>query len=197
MKCSQCQTLLEGYGLDLLSDMERFAVRRHLHECPQCAAKAAAIATLIGYRLEGRRGDALIMQAIEPSERLDVYLARTRLSGSEHRAIERQIRRMAHEMGKASLGHAALGPEQMLIRALLRLPEVVAQSARELAPHHLAYYAQELAAVFHSFYRDCRVVSSLPEDRDITLARLKLVDAARIVLARTLQLMGMTAPETM
>ncbi|MGQ9681139.1 MAG: arginine--tRNA ligase [Anaerolineae bacterium] len=88
-------------------------------------------------------------------------------------------------------------PEQMLIRALLRLPEVVAQAARELAPHHLTYYAQELAAVFHGFYRDCRVVSSLPEDRDITLARLKLVDAARIVLARTLQLMGMTAPETM
>ncbi|HOG46185.1 MAG TPA: arginine--tRNA ligase [Anaerolineae bacterium] len=88
-------------------------------------------------------------------------------------------------------------PEQNLLRQLLRLPEVVHQAAAERAPHHLTYYAQELAGVFHGFYRDCRVVSSDPADREITLARLKLVDAARIVLARTLHLMGMSAPETM
>ncbi len=88
-------------------------------------------------------------------------------------------------------------PEQTLLRALLRLPEVVQQAAADLAPHHLTYYAQELAGVFHGFYRDCRVVSSDPADREITLARLKLVDAARTVLARTLHLMGMNAPETM
>ncbi len=88
-------------------------------------------------------------------------------------------------------------PEQALLRALLLLPEVVQQAATELAPHHLTYYAQELAGVFHGFYRDCRVVSSDPADREITLARLKLVDAARIVLARTLHLMGMNAPESM
>ena len=88
-------------------------------------------------------------------------------------------------------------PEQNLIRALLRLPEVVYQAAADLAPHHLTYYAQDLAGVFHGFYRDCRVVSSDPADRAITLARLKLVDAARIVLARTLNLMGMSAPESM
>ena len=88
-------------------------------------------------------------------------------------------------------------PEQSLLRQLLRLPEVVHKAAAERAPHHLAYYAQELAAVFHGFYRDCRVVSSDPADRAITLARLKLVDAARIVLARTLHLMGMNAPEAM
>jgi arginyl-tRNA synthetase len=41
------------------------------------------------------------------------------------------------------------------------------------------------------------VVSSDPADRAITLARLKLVDAARVVLARTLNLMGMSAPESM
>jgi arginyl-tRNA synthetase len=88
-------------------------------------------------------------------------------------------------------------PEQSLLRALVRLPEVIQQAATNLAPHHLAYYAQDLAGIFHGFYRDCRVVSSDPADREITLARLKLVDAARIVLARTLGLMGMSAPETM
>ena len=99
------------------------------------------------------------------------------------------------DLGDVSLLTSA--PEQSLLRALLRLPELVHQAAEELAPHHLTYYAQELASVFHGFYRDCRVLSSDPADREITLARLKLVDAARIVLARTLHLMGMTAPEAM
>jgi arginyl-tRNA synthetase len=84
-----------------------------------------------------------------------------------------------------------------LIRKMLELREVIAKAATDLAPHHLAHYAQNLAATFHAFYRDCRVVSSLPEDAQMTKARLKLVHAAKIVLARTLHLMGMNAPESM
>ena len=61
-------------------------------------------------------------------------------------------------------------------------------------PHHLTYYAQDLATVFHAFYKDCRVVT---EDAALTKARLKLVAAARTVLGRTLDLMGMNAPERM
>jgi len=88
-------------------------------------------------------------------------------------------------------------PELALIRKMIRLPEVVRTAATHLAPHHLTYYAQDLASAFHSFYRDCRVVSSLPEDEAISKARLKLVLACKIVLARVLGLMGMTAPEVM
>jgi len=76
----------------------------------------------------------------------------------------------------------------------LLLPEIVEVVANTLEPHHLAYYAQDLATVFHSFYKQCRVVS---EDEALSHARLKLVKAAQIVLARTLHLMGMTAPEKM
>ena len=85
-------------------------------------------------------------------------------------------------------------PEQTLIRKMLQLPELVETAATKLEPHHLPYYAQDLAAVFHSFYKQCRVVSDDPE---MTKARLKLVNAARIVLAKTLGLMGVTAPEQM
>ena len=85
-------------------------------------------------------------------------------------------------------------PELTLIRKLLLLPELVETVARTLEPHHLPYYAQDLATVFHSFYKQCRVVS---EDAARTRARLKLVEAAKIVLAKTLHLMGMTAPERM
>ncbi len=85
-------------------------------------------------------------------------------------------------------------PELVLIRRMLRLPEIVEIAARTLEPHHLAYYAQDLATVFHSFYKQCRVVS---KDEALTKARLKLVAAAKLVLARTLHLMGVTAPEKM
>ena len=85
-------------------------------------------------------------------------------------------------------------PELTLIRKTLLLPEVVEVVASTLEPHHLAYYAQDLATVFHSFYKQCRVVS---QDEALTRARLKLVEAAKIVLAKTLHLMGMTAPERM
>jgi len=87
--------------------------------------------------------------------------------------------------------------ELTLIRHMLLLPEVVEQAAENLAPHHLTYYAQDLASVFHSFYKECRVVSSDPADAELNKARLKLVSAAKIVLAKTLTLMGMTAPERM
>jgi arginyl-tRNA synthetase len=87
--------------------------------------------------------------------------------------------------------------ELALIRQMLLLPEVVEQAAENLAPHHLTYYAQDLASAFHSFYKECRVVSSDPADAELNKARLKLVSAAKIVLAKTLRLMGMTAPERM
>jgi len=84
--------------------------------------------------------------------------------------------------------------ELNLIRKMLQLPEIVETIALTLEPHHLTYYAQELATVFHAFYKNCRVVT---DDTAMTAARLKLVKAAKIVLGRTLELMGMTAPDSM
>ena len=77
---------------------------------------------------------------------------------------------------------------------MLLLPELMETIVTTLEPHHLTYYAQDLATVFHSFYKQCRVVS---DDEALTRARLKLVEAAKTVLSRTLHLMGMTAPERM
>ena len=82
-----------------------------------------------------------------------------------------------------------------LLKKMLELPDVIQKCVRELSPHHLAHYALELAAEFHAFYRDCKVIDS--SDAELTQARIQLVTAARIVLARTLHLMGMNAPEAM
>ncbi len=89
------------------------------------------------------------------------------------------------------LGHES---ELSLVRAMLKLPETVELIVDTLEPQHLPYYAQDLATHFHSFYEKCRVVT---EDQGLSKARLKLVKAAQTVLAKCLDLMGMTAPERM
>ena len=108
------------------------------------------------------------------------------------------ILRLAQERGidyhDGNVSLLTTEPELTLIRKMLLLPELVETIATTLEPHHLTYYAQDLATVFHSFYKQCRVVSP---DEALTRARLKLVEAAKIVLSRTLHLMGMTAPEQM
>jgi len=104
---------------------------------------------------------------------------------AEHREID-------YSQGDVSLLTAE--PELTLIRRLILLPEIVERVALTLEPHHLPYYAQDLATVFHSFYKQCRVVS---KDEALTKARLKLVRATQIALAKILRLMSMTAPEKM
>ncbi|MCK4369322.1 MAG: arginine--tRNA ligase [Dehalococcoidales bacterium] len=109
-------------------------------------------------------------------------------------SILRLAQQRGIDYGDGDVSLLTTEPELTLIRKMLLLPEMVEVVAHTLEPHHLAYYAQDLATVFHSFYMQCRVVS---EDEKLTKARLKLVEAAKIVLARTLCLMGMTAPEKM
>jgi len=84
--------------------------------------------------------------------------------------------------------------EFSLIKKLIQFPEIVEDTARDYQIQKLPQYAMELAAVFHQFYHDCRVIS---EDKELTRARLGLVLAAKIVLKNTLGLMGISAPEKM
>jgi arginyl-tRNA synthetase len=77
---------------------------------------------------------------------------------------------------------------------MVKISEVIEIVASTREPHHLPFYAQDLATVFHSFYKQCRVIS---DDEAVTKARLRLVQAARVVLAKTLHLMGMTSPDKM
>ena len=77
---------------------------------------------------------------------------------------------------------------------MVQLPEVVDGIARTLAPHTLAHYAVELATAFHWFYDHCRVLSSEPGSEAVSQARLKLVQASKAALARTLALIGMSPP---
>lgn len=84
--------------------------------------------------------------------------------------------------------------ELALMRKMADFSDLVAGAARDRAPFRLTHYAQELASLFHSFYGNCHV---LGVEEDVEKARLALVDAARIVLALSLDLLGVSAPERM
>jgi arginyl-tRNA synthetase len=118
-----------------------------------------------------------------------IQYAHARISSILHLAQERGIN---YSHGDVSL--LASEPELALIRKMTQLPEVIEAVAHKLEPNYLLYYAQDLAIAFHSFYERCRVIS---KEKALTEARLKLVEAARIVFAKTLSLMDMTAPEKM
>jgi arginyl-tRNA synthetase len=85
--------------------------------------------------------------------------------------------------------------ELALIKETLRLSDVVKSCATRFDLHQLTFYARDLASAFNAFYRDCPVLGA--EDAALVGARLKLVKAARVGLARALGLMGMHAPEQM
>lgn len=86
-------------------------------------------------------------------------------------------------------------PEEIaLLRKLSEFPEIVAKAAQFLEPHRITLFLQELAAAFHHFYHDHRVVS---EDAALTQARLRLVEGVRLVLANALRLLSISAPEKM
>jgi arginyl-tRNA synthetase len=85
-----------------------------------------------------------------------------------------------------------------LLRALAEFPAVVASVAELREPHRLARYLEATAATFHKFYDVCRVLPRGDEEpTDVHRARLLLVDATRVVFARGLDLLGVSAPERM
>jgi arginyl-tRNA synthetase len=88
--------------------------------------------------------------------------------------------------------------ENDLIKALAEFPAVVATAAELREPHRVARYLEELAGTYHRFYDACRVLPHGDEAAtDLTRARLWLVEAARIVFANGLAMLGVSAPERM
>lgn len=109
------------------------------------------------------------------------------------------IWRMLAEKGLADTGGDPVScdysPEELdLVRYLDTYPEMVELAALHLEPHRIAFYLQELAAMFHTYYNGNRI---LDDDLGIRSGRLALCRAIRQVLANGLELMGVKAPERM
>jgi arginyl-tRNA synthetase len=109
------------------------------------------------------------------------------------------ILRKAAEVGVAPAASVAGtlddGPEAILARAIVRLPEVVEDAVLAEETQGVTAYATEVATAFHAFYRDARVVDTEAPER--SAARLALARATQVTLANTLGLLGISAPESM
>jgi arginyl-tRNA synthetase len=101
---------------------------------------------------------------------------------------------MADSLDGADLAPLTAPHELALMQRLAEYSEVVAAAARELAPHLLVHYLQELAGDFHAWYN---AEKFLVEDEATKLARLALADATRIAIVNGLALLGVSAPEKM
>jgi arginyl-tRNA synthetase len=95
---------------------------------------------------------------------------------------------------KSALSAKAEPAERALVQRVLEFPGEVAGATERRAPHRLCTYAMATAADFHSFYRDCQVVGA---GEGLEEARLGLCLAAQRVLAGTLELVGVSAPQRM
>jgi arginyl-tRNA synthetase len=111
------------------------------------------------------------------------------LRKAEDRGIERR------SLGDVDLSLLSQDAELSLLRALADVPGTMALAAEQRAPHRITHTLQDLAATFHRFYTDCRVMDE--DEPELTQARLWLCAAAKQVIANLLGLVGVHAPESM
>ena len=123
-----------------------------------------------------------------------VQYGHARIASVLRKAVERDPELVAAAKRGEHLDRMAEPSEMALARRLAEFGPVVAGVARTMATHRLPKYARDVAADFHQFYSDCMI---LTDDREQTIARLALALATQTVLAKALDLCGVSAPDTM
>jgi arginyl-tRNA synthetase len=123
-----------------------------------------------------------------------VQYAHARIASILRKASEDAVERAGAADFDAS--EAPIEPsERALIKRLCELPDEVAEAASRRAPHRLCAFGTEAARDFHAFYRDCQVVGA--EGEGVEEARLGLCLLTKRAIARTLGLLGISAPDRM
>jgi len=148
-----------------------------------------------------------LMQSMESHLDFDLELAKKQANENPVYYVQYAHARIASILREAQERGAALPDvasvnldliedpsEFALIRKLAELPIEITEAARRYEPHRMTRYAREVAAAFHVFYANCRV---LGDDPDLTGARLCLVKATQTILRIVLDIAGVSAPEKM
>ena len=135
--------------------------------------------------------------AVEHSDKNPVYYiqnAHVRCAGIFRKWADAGLDPDADSMADLSL--LTHENELNFLRKALELSNILELVVKESEPHHITFYAYELASLFHPAYETCRVLhSEVPEP--VRLARLRFYRAAQQLFARVLDLLGMSAPEVM
>ena len=153
----------------------------------------------------------LLQRSHDTSLDLDLDLARRRSQDNPvyyaqyaHARIASILRRAGGEerVARALASDVAGSHEELhassraLVKRLLEFPEEVSAAAARRAPHRLTTYVTQVAQDFSAFYRDCKVVGAAEEGGDEDL-RVATCESTRRVVARSLDLLGVAAPEEM
>jgi arginyl-tRNA synthetase len=135
--------------------------------------------------------DIDLAQAVEQGPENPVYYVQY-----AHARICSILRRAGDGADAAPDGAIAPQPsEAALARALADFPDICRAAVELRAPHRVVVYARDLASAFSAFYRDCPVIDA--DTAALRASRLALCDATRQVLARALDLVGVSAPQEM
>jgi len=195
--------------LDVL--LVQFAILYRGGERAQMSTRSGEFVTLRRLRKEVGRDAArffYIMRRCEQHLDFDLDLAKSQSADNPvyyvqyaHARICSVLRQAAERgmavdpsPGEVNLERLTAAHEQALLKVLSRYPEVVEAAALTLEPHQLAHYLRELANDFHTYYN---AHPFLVEDEGLRDARIKLILAVRQVLRNGLDLIGVSAPESM
>ncbi len=124
-----------------------------------------------------------------------IHYAHARVHGIGRKAAELGIERKP--LANVDLSVLSDVHELDVVRLLADLPEVLTLAARERAPHKITTWVRELAAAFQAFYAHCPVLKQPVPPEAVRQARFWLIEAARIGIAIGLDLLGVSAPETL
>jgi arginyl-tRNA synthetase len=141
----------------------------------------------------------LVRSSHEQAMEIDVDLAREKSEKNPVYYVQYAHARIAGILRNAGSAQVSTEPpgelaaaERELVKRLAEFPSVAAEATERRAPHALPVYAIRLADDFHRFYHDHRVLESEAE-----AFRLALCEASRMIIARSLDLVGVDAPERM
>jgi arginyl-tRNA synthetase len=148
----------------------------------------------------------LLQRSHDTTVDLDLDLAREQSAENPvyyvqyaHARIASMLRKAGPDRVAAALVRPMEAPlhpaERSLIKRLIAFPLEAAEAAERRAPHRITTYALDLAQDFTIFYRDCQVVGVEPQT--LESQRIALSVAAQRVIARSLDLLGVHAPDTM
>ena len=84
--------------------------------------------------------------------------------------------------------------EIALLKYISRFPDFLELAYKSLEPQTIANYLQELSARFHKFYSHCRVIT---DDDQLTISRIAVIHASRIIFTNGFKILGISAPERM
>ena len=201
---------LDALGLDkerLVVALVQFAVLYRNGEKVSMSTRAGEFVTLRELRREVGNDAARFFYVLRKSDQhldFDLDLAKSQTNENPVYYIQYAHARVCslHEQWNgdaATLGDVDLSPlssehELALLERLGAYGDSVANAARDLSPHLIAFYLKDIAADFHSYYNATRI---LVAEEDVTLARLALATAVRQVLRNGLALLGVSAPERM